>query len=278
LYKNLTENTFSEKFESVHLSDFPSAKKEFIDIHLESQINKARNITSLALSLRKKEQIKVRQPLETLMIAVNSLDERKEIEKIKAQVAAEVNVKKVEFIDDDSDILVKEIKPNFKALGPKFGKEMASVVSIINGFNPSEIKALEDVGEISIKLNEKNIILDLSEVEVFSKDIEGWLVAKGNGLTVALDISLTEDLLNEGIARELVNRIQNIRKDIGLEVTDKIEISFLAENSLKEKIEKNNKYICSETLGEKISFFEKMESGTEVFFDDIKTRITIKKI
>ena len=278
LYKNLTENTFSEKFESVHLSDFPSAKKEFIDIHLESQINKARNITSLALSLRKKEQIKVRQPLETLMIAVNSLDERKEIEKIKAQVAAEINVKKVEFIDDDSDILVKEIKPNFKALGPKFGKEMASVVSIINGFNPSEIKTLEDVGEISIKLNEKNIILDLSEVEIFSKDIEGWLVAKGNGLTVALDISLTEDLLNEGIARELVNRIQNIRKDIGLEVTDKIEISFLAENSLKEKIEKNSKYICSETLGEKISFIEKMESGTEVFFDDIKTRITIKKI
>ena len=169
-------------------------------------------------------------------------------------------------------------KPNFKALGPKFGKEMASVVSIINGFNPSEIKTLEDVGEISIKLNEKNIILDLSEVEIFSKDIEGWLVAKGNGLTVALDISLTEDLLNEGIARELVNRIQNIRKDIGLEVTDKIEISFLAENSLKEKIEKNRKYICSETLGEKISFIEKMESGTEVFFDDIKTRITIKKI
>jgi isoleucyl-tRNA synthetase len=278
LYKNLTENTFSEKFESVHLSDFPYAKKEFIDIHLESQINKARNITSLALSLRKKEQIKVRQPLETVMIAVNSLDERKEIEKIKAQVAAEINVKKVEFIDDDSDILVKEIKPNFKALGPKFGKEMASVVSIINGFNPSEIKTLEDVGEISIKLNEKNIILDLSEVEIFSKDIEGWLVAKGNGLTVALDISLTEDLLNEGIARELVNRIQNIRKDIGLEVTDKIEISFLAENSLKEKIEKNSKYICSETLGEKISFVEKMESGTEVFFDDIKTRITIKKI
>ena len=278
LYKNLTENTLSEKFESVHLSDFPSSRKEFIDIPLENQINTARNITSLALSLRKKEQIKVRQPLETLMIAVNSIEEKEKIEKIKSQIATEVNVKKIEFVDDESDILVKEIKPNFKALGPKFGKEMSSVISIINSFTATEIKTLEDDGEISIQLNEKNIILELSEVEISSKDIEGWLVARGKGLTVALDISLTEDLLDEGVARELVNRIQNIRKDIGLEVTDRINICFLDYKNLKEKIKKNSKYICSETLGEKISFIEKMESGTNVFFDDIKTRITIKKI
>ena len=278
LYKNLTKNTFSEKFESVHLSDFPSSRNEFINIRLESQINTARNITTLALSLRKKEQIKVRQPLETLMIALNSIEEKGEIEMIKSQVASEVNVKKIEFINDKSDILVKEIKPNFKTLGPKYGREMSGVISVINTFSATEIKTLEEEGEISIKLNEKNIILELSEVEISSKDIEGWLVAYGNGLTVALDISLTEDLIDEGVARELVNRIQNIRKDIGLEVTDRINICFLEDKSLKEKINKNSKYICSETLGEKISFVKKMESGTEVVFDDIKTRITIKKI
>ena len=278
LYQNLTQNTIAVKFESVHLSDFPTAKESFVDLSLENQINKARNITSLALSLRKKEQIKVRQPLETLMIAVNNADEKEEIEKIKAQVAAEINVKKVKLIDDDSDILVKEIKPNFKALGPKFGKEMGNVVAKINTFTPNEIKTLEDQGKISISLNEKNIILELNEVEISSKDIEGWLVAHGNGLTVALDISLTEDLIDEGIARELVNRIQNIRKDNGLEVTDRIDITFVADESLKQKIDKNIEYICSETLGEKIHFMEKMEYGTEVAFDDIKTRITIKKI
>ena len=197
---------------------------------------------------------------------------------IKSQVSTELNVKKIEFINDEIQILVKEIKPNFKTLGPKYGREMSSLISIINALSATEIKTLEDEGEISIELNEKNIILELSEVEISSKDIEGWLVAHGNGLTVALDISLTEDLLDEGVARELVNRIQNIRKDIGLEVTDRINICFLEDKSLKEKINKNSKYICSETLGEKISFVKKMESGTEIVFDDIKTKITIKKI
>ena len=137
---------------------------------------------------------------------------------------------------------------------------------------------MEQEGKINIPLNEKNITLDLSEVVITSKDIEGWLVAHDNGLTVALDISLTEDLIDEGIARELVNRIQNIRKDNGLKVTDKIDISFLADERLKEKIDKNRKYICSETLGEKIDFPHKMNEGTEVVFDDIKIQITIKKI
>jgi len=278
LYKNLNENSFSEKFESVHLSEFPSAKKEFIDSELESQINKARNITSLALSLRKKEQIKVRQPLEKLIIAVNSPSEKEQIERIKSQVANEVNIKKIEFIDDDSDILIKEIKPNFKTLGPRFGKEMASIVSKINAFTKNEIKTLEDEGEITVNHNEKNITLDMSEVEISSKDIEGLLVAHGNGLTVALDISLTEDLIEEGIARELINRIQNIRKNNGLEVTDRIDISFLADKNLKKKINNNIKYICAETLGHNIIFTDEMVSGTEVVFDDIKTKIKIKKI
>ncbi|MCH1453286.1 MAG: isoleucine--tRNA ligase [Flavobacteriaceae bacterium] len=278
LYQDLTENTATTKSSSVHLSTFPTVNSYAIDSDLENRINKARNITSLALSLRKKEQIKVRQPLQTLMIAVNGPEEKSEIEKIQEQIRSEINVKTIKLIDDDSNILVKEIKPNFKVLGPRFGKEMGVVVGKINAFGEDEIKILEQEGKINISFNEKNIILDLSEVEITSKDIEGWLVAHGNGLTVALDISMTEELIDEGIARELVNRIQNIRKDAGLEVTDKINISFLASDELKEKIDKNSDYICSETLGEKIDFPLEMNKGTEVVFDNIKTQITIKKI
>ena len=278
LYQDLTENTATTKSSSVHLSTFPTVNSNAIDSDLENRINKARNITSLALSLRKKEQIKVRQPLQTLMIAVNGPEEKSEIEKIQEQIRSEINVKTIKLIDDDSNILVKEIKPNFKVLGPRFGKEMGVVVGKINAFGEDEIKILEQEGKINISFNEKNIILDLSEVEITSKDIEGWLVAHGNGLTVALDISMTEELIDEGIARELVNRIQNIRKDAGLEVTDKINISFLASDELKEKIDKNSDYICSETLGGKIDFPLEMNKGTEVVFDNIKTQITIKKI
>ena len=278
LYQDLTKNTTPQKPASVHLSTFPTINPNAIDSALESRINKSRSITSLALSLRKKEQIKVRQPLQTLMIAVNGPEEKSEIKKIQEQLRSEINVKSIKLIDDDSNILVKKIKPNFKLLGPRFGKDMAGVVDSINGFGGVEIKTLEQEGKIKISLKEKNIILDLSEVEITSKDIEGWLVAHGNGLTVALDISLTEDLINEGIARELVNRIQNIRKDAGLEVTDKIDISFLADDDLKERIENNSAYIRSETLGEKIDFPQKIVGGTKVVFDNITTQITIKKI
>ena len=278
LYQDLTENTANQKSASVHLSSFPLVNPDTIDIALENRINIARNITSLGLSLRKKEQIKVRQPLKTMMVVVKGLEGKSEIEKIQAQLCSEVNVKSIELIDDESNILVKEIKPNFKVLGPRFGKDVGQVVAIINAFGDAEIKILEQEQKININLNEKNIILELSDVEITSKDIEGWLVAHGNGLTVALDITLNEDLINEGIARELVNRIQNIRKDSGLEVTDKIEISFLANTDLKQRIENNITYILTETLGEKIDFPEKMNDGTEVVFDNIKTQITIKKI
>ena len=278
LYQDLTENTAGQKSASVHLSAFPKANPDAIDFALENRMNKARNITSLALSLRKKEQIKVRQPLQTLMIAVNSAEEKTEIQKIQEHLYSEINVKSIKLIDDNSNILVKEIKPNFKVLGPRFGKDMRKIVGKINTFGEKEIKILEQEGVIKIPFNEKNIILDISEVEITSKDIEGWLVAHGNGLTVALDISMTEDLINEGVARELINRIQNIRKEAGLEVTDKIDISFLADNDLKQKIKKNIDYIRSETLGEDINFPSQMNDGVQVVFDNIKTQITIKKI
>ena len=278
LYQNLTEKTVTDKHLSVHLSLFPEVDQKAIDSALENQINTARNITSLALSLRKKEQIKVRQPLQSLMIAVSGKKEKEQIEKIIPQVRSEINVKSIELIDDDSNILVKEIKPNFKLLGPRFGKEIGKVVAIINSFGEKEIKTLEETGKINISLNEKKINLELGEVEISSKDIEGWGVAHGNGITVALDVSLTEDLIDEGIARELVNRIQNIRKEAGLAVTDRIIITFLADPSLKEKINKNNAYICSETLAENIEFNDDLEDGNEVVFDLIKAQITIKKI
>jgi isoleucyl-tRNA synthetase len=278
LYQDLTHKTATQKSVSVHLSTFPTVQRNAIDSVLENRINKARNITSLALSLRKKEQIKVRQPLQTLMVAVNSPEEKDEIQKIQEQLRSEVNVKSIELIDDGSNILVKEIKPNFKVLGPRFGKDIVKVVSKINAFGEAQIRTLEKEGKIKIPFNEKNIILDLSEVEITSKDIEGLLVAHGNGLTVALDISLTENLINEGIARELINRIQNIRKDTGLEVTDKINISFLADDDLKERIENNSAYILLETLGENIDFPAQIYNGTEVVFGNIKTKITIKKI
>ena len=278
LYQNLTEKTVTDKHLSVHLSLFPEVDQKAIDSALENQINTARNITSLALSLRKKEQIKVRQPLQSLMIAVSGKKEKEQIEKIIPQVRSEINVKSIELIDDDSNILVKEIKPNFKLLGPRFGKERGRVVGIINSFGEKEIKTLEETGKINISLNEKKINLELGEVEISSKDIEGWGVAHGNGITVALDVSLTEDLIDEGIARELVNRIQNIRKEAGLAVTDRIIITFLADPSLKEKINKNNAYICSETLAENIEFNDDLEDGNEVVFDLIKAQITIKKI
>jgi isoleucyl-tRNA synthetase len=278
LYQNLTEKTVTDKHLSVHLSLFPEVDQKAIDSALENQINTARNITSLALSLRKKEQIKVRQPLQSLMIAVSGKKEKVQREKIIPQVRLEINVKSIELIDDDSNILVKEIKPNFKLLGPRFGKEMGRVVAIINSFGEKEIKTLEETGKINISLNEKKINLELGEVEISSKDIEGWGVAHGNGITVALDVSLTEDLIDEGIARELVNRIQNIRKEAGLAVTDRIIITFLADPSLKEKINKNNAYICSETLAENIEFNDDLEDGNEVVFDLIKAQITIKKI
>ena len=210
------------------------------------------------------------------MMVVLKVSRKSEIQKIQAQLFRG-QCKSIELIDDDSNILVKEIKPNFKVLGPDLERYRTSSCKI-NAFWRCRNKNLEQDQKININLNEKNIILDISEVEINSKDIEGWLVAHGNGLTVALDISLTEDLINEGIARELVNRIQKIRKEDGLEVTDKIDISFLADNDLKQKIKKNIDYIRSETLGEDINFPLQMNDGVQVVFDNIKTQITIKKI
>lgn len=277
LYKDLTQATGKETFESVHLADFPLFNEEIVNKSLESKMEKAQIVSSLVLSLRKKEMIKVRQPLQKIMIPV--LDERQkaEIEAVADLIKAEVNVKEIELLSDASGILVKQIKPNFKALGPRFGKEMGNVSKAIQNFTQEQIAEMEKNNAISLEISGNTVTLTLEDVEIASQDIEGWLVANANGVTVALDITLTEALKREGIARELVNRIQNIRKDSGFEVTDKVVVKLVREASLQAAVAANAEYIKSETLTDSLEFVDTMENGTEIEFDDVKTKIEVSK-
>lgn len=277
LYRDLTISTESEKYASVHLAEFPKFVENFVNKTLESKMQKAQTISSLVLSLRKKEMIKVRQPLQKVMIPVLDENQRAEIEAISELVKAEVNVKEIMLLDDASGILVKQIKPNFKALGPRFGKDMGLISKEIQSFSADQINKLDKQGMLDIVIAGNNVTLSLEDVEITSQDIEGWLVANSNGITVALDITITDDLKKEGIARELVNRIQNIRKDSGFEVTDKIKVQIKRSGLLEEAILKNEDYIKSETLTDNLVFTDALENGTEIEFDDIKTTILISK-
>lgn len=277
LYRDLTASTGTEDFASVHLAEFPKFVENFVNKTLESKMQKAQTISSLVLSLRKKEMIKVRQPLQKVMIPILDENQRAEIEAISELVKAEVNVKEIVLLDDDSGILVKQIKPNFKALGPRFGKDMGLISKEIQAFSAEQINQLDKQGTLDIVISGNNVTLSLEDVEITSQDIEGWLVANSNGITVALDITISEELKNEGIARELVNRIQNIRKDSGFEVTDKIKVQIKRNGLLEEAILKNEDYIKSETLTDDLVFVDALENGTEIEFDDIKTVILISK-
>lgn len=277
LYRDLTQATHSKEFESVHLAKFPDLVENFVDKKLERKMQKAQTISSLVLSLRKKEMIKVRQPLQRVMIPVLDANQREEIEAIADLIKAEVNVKEIELLDDASGILVKQIKPNFKALGPRFGKDMGLISKEIQSFTPEQINELDRNGELTIVISGKPITLSLADVEISSQDIEGWLVAHADGLTVALDITLSEALIQEGIARELVNRIQNIRKDSGFEVTDKIHLVLQENAQVEAAVRANEMYIKSETLTESVQMQAQVEGGVEIEFDEIKTRILITK-
>jgi isoleucyl-tRNA synthetase len=275
LYRDLTLTTQSEKFDSVHLSEFPKYVENFVNKSLESKMQKAQTISSLVLSLRKKEMIKVRQPLQKVMIPVLDEKQRVEIEAVSDLIKAEVNVKEILFLDDASGVLVKQIKPNFKVLGPRFGKSMGLISNEINGFSTDNINQLESNGTIEVVIAGKSITLTMEDVEISSQDIEGWLVANANGITVALDIVISPELKKEGIARELVNRIQNIRKDSGFEVTDKIKVYLQKNDTLEEAVKGNVDYIKSETLTEELVFVDNINNGTEIEFDEIKTKIVI---
>lgn len=278
LYLDLNSVTQKESFESVHLSNFPSCNNSQVDKNLERKMENAQEITSLVLSLRAKEKIKVRQPLQKIMIPVSNETQRNEIEAVSDLIKSEVNVKEIEVLEDASDILIKQIKPNFKVLGPRFGRHMKAVSQAINNFGAADIKKFEQNQAFDIEINGEIITLQLSDVEITSKDIEGWLVATSGPLTVALDITITEDLKEEGTARELVNRIQNLRKDSGLELTDRIVVSLLSNKHIVNAVNSNIDYIKTETLSDEVCILNDLDKGIDVEFDEINTKLFIEKI
>ncbi|MDG1508632.1 MAG: isoleucine--tRNA ligase [Flavobacteriaceae bacterium] len=278
LYLDLNAVSKKETFESVHLADFPVFKDSFIDKALERKMEDAQTISSLVLSLRAKEKIKVRQPLQKIMIPVENTEQKSSILAVANLIKHEVNIKEIVLLEDASDILVKQIKPNFKTLGPKFGKEMKFIANAIRNFTKEDIAKIEFNEKIAIELEGKIINLDLSDVEISSKDIEGWLVANEGSITVALDVTISEELRKEGVARELINRIQNARKDMGLEVTDRIKLTVLKFEDLEESINNNKEYIMSETLTDELVFVDQLIDGSEIEFDTIKSKILIHKM
>ncbi len=278
LYIDLTKTTGKESFESVHLANFPKFDVSFINKPLERKMKSAQTISSLVLSLRAKEKIKVRQPLQKIMIPVDSAELKEELIAISTLIKHEVNIKEVELLEEASDILVKQIKPNFKTLGPRFGKDMKLIASEIGKFDAEDIKKIEQKGSIDVDCNGKILTLGLEDVEITSQDIEGWLVANEGGLTVALDVTISDELRKEGIARELVNRIQNLRKDSGFEVTDRISVQLQKDNNIEEAVSTNLEYIKTETLTNNISIIDQIDSGIEIAFDDVNTKLSIQKI
>ena len=275
IFLDLNNKTNFEEFESVHLSNFPVANKDLIDKDLEKKMRQAQIISSLVLSLRAKEKIKVRQPLQKIMIPVYSQKHKQEIIAISSLIKQEVNVKEIEVLEEESEILVKRIKPNFKALGPRFGKDMKLVVKAIQQLNSEDIQKIEQKGAIEVEINRKSITLNLDDVEISSQDIEGWLVANQGSVTVALDITVSDSLKQEGIARELVNRIQNLRKNSGFEVTDHIDICILDNKNITNAVLNNLDYIKIETLTKKLELVKELDDGIEIDFDGISTKLLV---
>ncbi len=278
LFQDLNEVTGKEEVESVHLAKFPTMEKAHIDKDLERKMKKAQLVSSLALSLRKKEKIKVRQPLQKLMIPVLSEQDRQDLNEIKEIILSEINVKELQLLDDASGVIVKTMKPNFKVLGPKYGKEMGKIAGKINAMKPEDIDLIEKQGYIEIDLGDKKIELNKEEIEISAKEIKGWTIAQQGDVLVALDITINEELKKEGIARDLVNRIQNLRKESGLDVTDRINLQLLINEELKEAVESFEDYIKNETLTDNISWTdtETMEM-TELNIDGIKSKMALNK-
>ena len=277
LYKDLTKATQKEKAESVHLANFPIFDTLIVNKSLESKMEKAQIISSLVLSIRQKEKIKVRQPLQRIMVPILDENQKQEIEAVADLIKSEVNVKEIELLDDASGILVKQIKPNFKTLGPKYGQDMKVIARGVAQLGQDDIQKIEQMGEIIIKIENKSFNLELQDVEISSQDIEGWLVASSGNLTVALDVTISEELRKEGIARELVNRIQNLRKESGFEVTDKIDIKILKDGCVENAVASNITYIKTETLTAELNFEEKLDNGTTIVFDEVNTKLFIQK-
>lgn len=251
---------------SVHLADWPKMQKEQIDGLLERQMERAQRVCSLVLSLRKKERLKVRQPLHKIIIPVLSEDMKNELVHVEDIIKSEVNIKEIEYLSADNQLLVKNIKPNFKTLGKKLGQNMKALSEVVNAFSQEQIRAIESNKSITVLVNGSEFELLLEDVELTTKDMPGWTVASDSDTTVALDLTITDDLLKEGIAREFVNRVQNLRKELDFEVTDRISIDFNSDDSNKNAIKKFNDYICNEVLADEIRFDDSITSHeTDVY-------------
>ena len=272
---NLVSNRF--KVESIHHADFPVANKAAIDAGLEERMQLAQDVCSLVLSLRKKVNIKVRQPLQKVLIPVLNPEMKEQLELIEDLIIAEVNVKELVYITETEGIIKKKIKPNFKLLGTKMGAKMKAASAVIGAFTQQEIAILEKMGLIEIQVEGTAFTIELNEVEIAAEDIPGWSVASKGGLTVALDIVLSEELKQEGDARELVNRIQNIRKDNGFDLTDRIFVKLLDADGIKQSIIKYNDYICREILADVIEWVPILHDGIEIDVNDILLKVVVTK-
>ena len=277
LYMDLVTATGRDNVVSVHLAKFPEYKEEMIDKELEVRMQMAQDVTSMVLALRRKVNIKVRQPLQCIMIPVLDEEQRAHIEAVKALIMSEVNVKDIKFVDGAAGVLVKKVKCDFKKMGPKFGKQMKAVAAAVAEMSQEAIAELEKNGSYTLQLDGTDVLVEATDVEIFSEDIPGWLVANEGKLTVALDVTVTEELRREGVARELVNRIQNIRKSSGLEITDKIKITLSKNQQTDDAVNEYKDYICNQVLGTSLTLTDEVENGTELNFDDFSLYVSVVK-
>ncbi len=281
LYTDLSKISGKGNATSVHLSDFPLVNEKAIDLDLEQRMDIAQKVSSMVLSLRKKEQIKVRQPLQKIMIPILDAKFKRQLQDVADLILSEVNVKEIQFLEDTAGVLVKSIKPNFKTLGPKYGKIMKQIAAVVAQFNQNDIQEFERNQSITFNVEGEKVVLDTNDVEISTQDIPGWLVLTEGSITVALDIVISKELKEEGIAREFINRIQNLRKDSGFEVNDKITLEILKHNEINEAILKNKNYICTEILATNLSLVDELtqKNGVLVELDEnVSTLIAIEKL
>ena len=277
LYTDLITATGRDNVVSVHLAEFPKYQEEMINKELETRMQMAQDVTSMVLALRRKVNIKVRQPLQCIMVPVLDEEQKAHIEAVKSLIMNEVNVKEIKFVDGAAGVLVKKVKCDFKKLGPKFGKQMKAVAAAVAEMSQEAISELEKNGKYTLNLNGEEAVIEVSDVEIISEDIPGWLVANEGKLTVALEVTVTEELRREGIARELVNRIQNIRKSSGFEITDKIKITISKNTQTDDAVNEYNTYICNQVLGTSLELVDEVKDGTELSFDDFSLFVNVIK-
>jgi isoleucyl-tRNA synthetase len=277
VFRNLNSVTNKFKAESVHHADFPVADEKAIDVSLEERMQLAQDVCSLVLSLRKKVNIKVRQPLQKVMIPVFDARMKTQLEKIEDLIKAEVNVKEMVYITETEGVISKKIKANFKALGTRMGAKMKAVSAAIGNFSQQDIAAIEKEGKFDLSIDGQTVTIESGDVDIVAEDIPGWSVANKGSLTVALDITISDELKQEGDAREFVNRVQNIRKESGFELTDRIFVTVLESKELKPSIIKYNDYICREILADSIDWAPEIEGGTEIEINDILLKVVVNK-